>query len=185
MSKTRIKQFVVVGACLVTITLVASALFGAFRFTSVCSRCGAIQDTTEWQIPLTSFTLFSHASDRPSPVSTVLKSSGLVAAHEHQWLFCSGGGNGVTCALGDGRHIRPAVESSGVATAIEASQQFGESQFRDRLLRDLFDPKTSEAVRGLGMSVPANGFPDASAFRDWLSQVTETFDLMVGDDQKR
>jgi hypothetical protein len=185
MSMTRKKRFVVVGVSIAIIALVASALFGAFGFTSVCSRCGAIQDTTEWQIPLTSITLFRHSSEHASAVSTVLTSSGLVAPHEHQWLFCAGAGNGVTCAIGEGRHITPVVQSDGVAAVIAASHRFGETQFRDRLLRALFDPKTSEAVRGLGMSVPTNGFPDASAFHAWLSQETESFDEMVAMYQKR
>lgn len=68
---------------------------------------------------------------------------------------------------------------------IAASQTFGEVQFRDRLLRALFDPKTSEAVRSLGMSVPTNGFPNAPAFRTWVSQETELFNETVAMYQKR
>jgi hypothetical protein len=144
MSMKRKKRFLIVGASVLLIALVASALFGRFGFTSVCSRCGEIRDTTEWQIPLTSVTVFSPSSEHTSPVSTALTTSGIVAAHEHQWLFCQGGGNGVTCAIGEGRHIRPVVQSDAVAAIIAASQRFGETQFRDRLLRALFDPKTSE-----------------------------------------
>ena len=185
MNMTRKKRFLIVTASAAIITLVAAALFGAFSFTSVCSRCGAIRDTTEWQIPMTSITVFSHSSEHASPVSTVLTSNGIIAAHEHQWLFCQGGGNRVTCAIGEGRHIRPVVQSDGVAVVIAASQRFGDARFRDRLLRSLFDPKTSEAVRRLGMSVPTKGFPDAAAFRAWLSQETESFDEMVAMHQKK
>jgi hypothetical protein len=181
----RRKKIAVAFTLVALVMFAASALFGRFGFTSVCSQCGAIRDTTDWQIPLTSVTVFSHSSERGSPVSTVLTSSGIIATHQHQWLFCQGGGNGVTCAIGEGGHVRPVVESDGVAAIISASQRFGELQFRDRLLHALFDPKTSEAVRGLGMSAPTNGFSDATMFRAWLTQETESFDEMVAMYQKR
>jgi len=177
------KKIWVACAILAVVGLAASTLFGRFGFSSVCSRCGAIQDTTEWQIPLTSVTVFKLSSEHASPVSTVLVSSGIVAAHQHKWLFCQGAGNGVRCAIGEGRHIRPAVESDGVAAVIAASQRFGELEFRDRLLRALFDPKTSEVVWGL--NIPTNGFAEASAFRAWLSQETKSFDEIVTMYQKR
>ena len=170
-------------AIFVLVGLTASALFGRFSFTSVCSRCGAIRDTTEWQIPLTSVTLFRLSSEHASAVSTVLASTGIVAGHEHKWLFCQGNGNGVRCAIGEGRHVRPTVESAAVAAVIAASERFAELQFRDRLLRALLDPKTSEAVRGLG--TPTNGFADASAFRAWLAQETESFDATLALGQER
>jgi hypothetical protein len=86
----RRKRITVVLAIVAVVVLAASAIFGRFGFTSVCSQCGAIRDTTEWQIPLTSVTIFSHSSEHASPVSTVLTSSGIIATHQHQWLFCQG-----------------------------------------------------------------------------------------------
>lgn len=177
------KRFAIACTIVAAVGLTVTALFGRFGFTSVCSRCGAIRETTDWQIPLTSLTVFSHSSEHASPVSAVLTSSGIIAVHEHKWLLCQGGGNGVRCAIGEGRHIRPAVQSDGVAAVIAASQRFGELQFRDRVLRALFDPKTAEAVCGL--CTPTNGFVDASAFRLWLSRETESFDDMVAMYQKR
>ena len=174
------------GVAAATLVLLGlAAAFGRFSFTSVCSRCGAIRDTTEWQVPMTRISVFSHSSERASPVSAVLTRSGIVGAHEHQWMFCQGAGNGVSCAIGEGRHIRPGVLSEGAAMVIGASQRFGELEFRDRLLRTLFDPKTSEAVRSLGMRAPTNGFPDASTFQTWLSRESESFDEMVAMCQKQ
>jgi len=91
----------------------------------------------------------------------------------------------VTCAIGEGRHIRPVVQSDGVASVLAAGQRFGEVQFRDRLVRLMFDSKTSEAVRGLGLCAPTNGFTDATEFHTWLSRETEFFDEMVTMYQKR
>jgi hypothetical protein len=182
---TRKKRFVLNSVSVAVISLLAIVFFGAFRFASVCGRCGAIRETTEWQIPLTRLTIFRQSSEHASPVSTVLASEGIIARHEHQWVFCHGGGNGTMCAIGEGRHIRPGVESERIGAVIAASERFGELQFRDRLLSALFNPKTSMVVRGLGVSVPTNGFPDAAAFRTWLSQEAESFDEEVAIYQKR
>jgi len=163
----------------------ACAVLGAFRFSSVCTQCGAIRETTEWQVPLTSITVYRHSSEQATPVSTALVESGIIAQHEHRWLFSQGGGNGIRCAIGEGRHIRPVVQLDGVAVVISASQKFGELQFRDRLLHALYDPKTSEAVRGLGMNAPTNGFADGSFFRAWMTHESESFDENIAMYQKR
>jgi hypothetical protein len=178
-------KIAVASAIAALVVLIASATFGSFGYSSVCGRCGAIRETEEWQIPLTSIAIFRHSSVHASAVSTVLERNGIVSNHDHQWLFSQGGGNGVRCAIGEGRHIRPVVESDGVGAVIAASQRFGEFQFRDRVIHALFNPKTSEAVRGLGMSVATNGFPDASAFRSWLSHKADSFDETVAMYQKR
>ena len=91
----------------------------------------------------------------------------------------------MTCAIGQGRYILPVVQSDGVASVLAAGQRFGDLQFRVRLVRLMFDPKTSEAVRGLGLSAPKNGFTDASEFRAWLGPETKLFEEMVTMYQKR
>lgn len=91
----------------------------------------------------------------------------------------------MTCAIGEGRYIRPVVQSDGVASVLAASQRFGEVQFRDRLVRLMFDSKTSEMVRVLGRSAPTNGFSDASEFRIWLGRETEYFEERVKMYQER
>ena len=91
----------------------------------------------------------------------------------------------MTCALGQGRHIRPVVQSEGVAFILDASKRFGEVQFHARLVRLMFDPKTSNAVHGLGLNTPTNGFSDATEFRSWLGREAEFFEDMVTTYQKR
>jgi hypothetical protein len=179
------KRVALVVAIIGLVSLAVCATVGAFGFSSVCTRCGAIRETTEWQIPLTSINVFQHSSEHATLVSAALVKGGIITKHEHLWLFSQGGGNGIRCALGEGRHIRPVVESEGVATVIAASQKFSELQFRDRLLHAMFDPKTSEAVRRLGMNAPTNGFSDASVFRLWMTQETESFEETVAMHQKR
>lgn len=182
---TRLKRRIAFVIPILALFLICSIFFGAFGFSSICTRCGAIRDTTDWQIPLTSVTLFRTSSERQTPVSAELLRSNVVVKHDHQWLFISGAGNGVTCAIGEGRHIRPVVQSDGVASILDASERFGEVQFRERLVRLMFDPKTSEVVRGLGFSAPTNGFTDAAEFRSWLGRNRDFFEDMVQMYQKR
>ena len=89
----------------------------------------------------------------------------------------------MTCAIGKGSNIQPVVESDRVALILEASQRFGDVQFRDRLVGLMLDPKTSMAVRGL--HAPTNGFPNAVEFRTWLEREREYFEDVVTMYQKR
>ena len=164
--------------------LIVLGLFFPFRFSSVCTHCGVIRNTTEWQVPLTRITLFSKSNELQTPVSTELVHAGIVTKHDHEWLFCNGGGNGVTCAIGSGRLISPTAQSDGVALILAASQRFGEFQFRDRIMRMMFDSKTSGEVYGLGHRVPKNGFTDKQQFLAWIKEVTEYLDEMVAMQQE-
>jgi hypothetical protein len=175
----------VVFICFAIAVLGVSAVYGLFNYSSVCTQCGAMQRTFEWQIPLTSITLLRHSSEHATPASAALVRSGIIMKHEHQWLFCGGYGNGIMCAIGGGRHIAPAVQSEGVGTIISASQQYGELAFCDRILKALLDEKTSENVRMLGMRVPKNGFANRLEFHTWLVQESEWFDEMVALNQKK
>ncbi len=180
----RNSKFPILAGALILV-LVIAALYGAFGSTSVCTKCGAVQQATDWQIPFTSVTVFRYTSVQSTPVSDILVRNGLVPRHDHQWSFCAGGGNGIRCAIGDGSRILPSVESSNAANIISASQQFNEIQFRDRMLLALFDPKTSDTIRQLGMLVPTNGFPDATTFHAWLGENSELFDETVALYKKR
>src|SRR4026208_265162 len=95
----------------ITVPMGFALLFGAFHYSSVCGQCGATRHSTDWHVPLTDITLFHHSSDDQTPLSRCLQTNGLVATHNHNWLFCHGAGNGCRCALGDGRHIESAAKS--------------------------------------------------------------------------
>jgi hypothetical protein len=170
----------IVAVCLATCAI--SAVFGPFCFTSVCTRCGAIQETTEWQIPFTYIALFRVSKEHPTPVSKIIMDGKIAVPHQHKWSFCQGGGNGIRCALGSGDSIRPTVESDDVAVVLGASQRFGENQFRDRLLNALFDPEKSRSVLFLCSDVPTNGFANGEAFHTWIVQETKIFDPLTARD---
>ena len=156
-----------------------SALFGRFNYLAVSDRCGVVRDTCQWQIPLTRLTIFQQSSERETALSHTLLAIRLFQHHEHRWLFVAGGGNGIRCAIGEGRHVFPSAESEGVATLSATTHRFGRTQFRDNLLHAVFDPATSDDVRELGLFVPGNRFVQAADFDAWLTGHREYFDLAV------
>lgn len=166
------------------VMLALSVFLGPFRYATVCTHCGMIRSTTEWQVPFTSITVFRQSTERATPLSTVLMNDGIVAQHDHDWLFCHGGGNGVLCALGRGRHIGSSVESEGVAAMIGTCNTYGELLMRDKILNALFDPDTSSAVKRMAVRFPLNGFSDASSLRDWMDQNREIFAEEIGARKK-
>lgn len=165
---------------LVTFTLIS----GPFGYSSVCDRCGALRRTTNWQLPLTEFTVFSSSTEADTPLSRVLVTNSIVPPHTHHWLFGQGGGNGVRCAIGPGRHIRPAAESDEFAALVLALHQRGQIAFRDRVLRGVFDPDTSHLFRGLSFSSHADTM-SAAEMQGWIAEQSEFLDETVTAYKKR
>jgi len=164
---------------------VIAALYGHYGYVSVCRQCGLLHRTHEWQIPFTRVTLVRNSSDLDTPVYQAMKRAGLAPKHDHQWSFIAGGGNGVTCAIGRGRYIYPSARSDAVARLIQAAGDFGEVQFRDKLVRALFDPDTSVEVWGLGLRAPTNSFTKASDLHEWIAEHIEMFDEGVAARRKK
>ena len=157
-------------AAIVGFTLV----HGVFTFSSVCSRCGGVRRTTEWQIPHTEITLFTYSSEATTPLSQVLMTNNIVPTHNHNWLFAHGGGNGVRCALGDGQGLQSAVNSEDFARMIQALHNHGLLELRTRLLRGVFDPETTFHFRCVGMKINESGITTA----ELQSKVTEELQLI-------
>lgn len=176
MSGIRWKRLAVGMAIAGPVILVLSAIAGRFGSTSVCDRCGAIRETTEWQVPFTRKTLFRHDSVRASAVSAVLTDRGVVPAHQHHWRFGQGSGNGIGCTIGPGDRIGFVAESEDVAALFVAVERFGDLELRDRLFRAVFDEYACVAVWALGRSMPAGGVADADAFRAWFARQAGWFD---------
>lgn len=164
---------------------VIAAFYGHYGYRSVCSQCGLMHWNHEWQIPFTRVTLIRHSSDLDTPVYQALRRAGLVPKHDHQWKFIARGGNGVACAIGRGQHIYPSVTSDAVARLIQAAGDFGEVQFRDKLVRELFNPDTSVEVCSLGVRVPTNGFTQVSELQAWIAEYEELFDEGVAFRRQR
>ena len=179
------QRWIAIGLFAVVATLAAFTLMsGPFGYFSVCDRCGALRRTTNWQIPSTSLTFFTHSTETESALSQVLLTNGIVQPHEHHWLFGHGGGNGVKCAIGTGRHIRPAVDSQEFAGLVLLLHTAGETDFRDRVLRGVFDPDTSHFFRSLSFSAPKP--PTGSTeLRNWIADESQYLDEFVDPYKER
>jgi hypothetical protein len=171
---------IVVLASLVTLTVVS----GPFDYSSVCDRCGALRRTSDWELPFTEFTVFTQSTESESLLSRVLLTNSIVPPHSHHWLFIHGGGRGVKCAIGPGRHIRPAADSEEFAALVLTLHHRGQIAFRDRVLRGVFDPDTSRWFRGAGIGSDAIRMSPAE-MQDWVVEQSEYFDTIVTDYKKR
>jgi hypothetical protein len=149
--------------------LALAAFFGAFGYSSICTNCGAIEHTTEWQLPFTQLTVWRSHSIEATPLSRVVDHRQLALASGHAWIFASGGGNGVTCAIGPGRHIYSAVLSPEVATFIDAMSQYRGTTETRRWLASVLDPNHSMTVEGQirFARIPPAGFTGQAQFDAW------------------
>jgi hypothetical protein len=182
---TKRQRWVAIGVFAVIATVFTFTLItGPFGYSSVCDKCGASRHTTDWQLPLTDLTVFTYSTESDSPLSRVLLTNGIVPAHSHHWLFSVGGGNGVRCAIGPGRHIRPAAGSEEFAAIVLTLHQRGQIDFRDRVLRGVFDPRTSELFWRLGFNAPKTT-TSATEIQGWIAEQSEYLDEMVAAYKKR
>ncbi len=117
-------KFILTGIALVV--ALGAALFGAFRFSSVCGHCGLLRQTTRWQVPCVELTLWeTHAVSR-NDFSDFAGRHGRTADQPHQWLFATGGGNCITCAIGAGRYLWPTIHHSDTRRLLELCFQVDE-----------------------------------------------------------
>jgi hypothetical protein len=155
---------------------------GPYRYSSICRTCGAISRTTQWQIPRAvalgaEISIFSRSSVSQTPVSLSLSTNGIIGHHTHQWVFATGSGNGVRCALGSAHNVRSTVESAEVGQLIAVLEHCGERELRDRVLTNVFDDTTTIAVRRL--RPPKGEFANAKEAHEWLTEQSKVLDEMV------
>ena len=150
---------------------------GNFRSTSVCDLCGAKLASRRYQVPMTSITLGRHDTITPSVLSSVLATRGIITNCSHRFLFATGSGNGVTCAIGDGRHILPAVESTTVAGLVANLADFTSQAEARLVVTNLLQGKVSTHVPTIlaNSGFPASGFTDRDRFFAWWADSKKTF----------
>lgn len=152
--------------------LIAAIVLWPARFCSdsICTQCGAIRYTTEWQFPGQEWTLFQQSSVKATPLSQYVSSSGLAGPHAHVWLFDHGGGNGVRCALGAGEHLLNPVMSSNLVSLLQSAKVYGGQVESQRWLRLALNRDTSSDVLMMAALVPENGFSSEEQYRTWESE---------------
>ena len=151
--------YLTLGACL--------GQFDPFSSSSVCRHCGSMRHSTKYYFPFTSTVVWESHSSVSTPVSEVLMGRGLVPRHEHGWLFCSGGGNGVTCAIGSGRHIRSTVNRSEVADLLAFMAAHDLTNELNTVRLAIFDPQMSWSTAGYSILFTAEEFDHADEFLAW------------------
>jgi len=164
---------------IVLIAAVLVVINGPFRFGyfSVCRECGAVRKTIERQVPLTRLSYWTTHTIEETYLSSAVGRLGLLGAHQHDWLFGAGGGNGVVCALGDGRQIRTNAELYTIARFVEnVSESEGEEAARKWLAYAL-DPKNGHGLRyALSSSrYPPTGCRSPEEYRKWKEQGEKEF----------
>jgi len=113
---------------------------GFFGGREVCTTCGRIMTTSR---------IFWIPSSRieATELSRFYDSyKGHEADHNHTWLFASGGGGSILCAIGRGRHLYSAVKNEKSRVALELIAKNGKGDSVDRWLGRLLDPVTSQAA---------------------------------------
>lgn len=162
-------------AGLALVLLLGLMLRSTFNYVSICTICGGEENSTEWQLPFTEITYWRTHSVIETPLSKAIARTGISGSHEHAWLFAAGSGNGVMCAIGQGRHLFSAVRSEHAAVFLEAVERYQgpvmSREWRDRLL----DPKrSSRATDAIRMSEPPlAGFASHQEFDLWWQQHQE------------
>ena len=99
--------------------------YGLFGSTAVCTQCGRLRSTTEFQVPVVGIPYFWFHTQKPSPLSAVLDEHGIRRGHAHAWKFCTGSGNAVMRAIGPGRYVLGAVHEPRVAAFVRNLIDYG------------------------------------------------------------
>lgn len=163
-----LKRWILLSVGLVGLTL--WVLLGTFRGNYVCAHCGATKSSLDLQIPFTDFTVCTLGSTYSYTFGETLVARGLVDPHPHNWLFCTGLGNGIGCALGRGRYIESRCRPE-TLKFLDDTILFQSKTVAQKWLVLIFEPQNSNVDRV--WEYPLEGMPNLKAYTDWQ---TETFD---------
>jgi hypothetical protein len=73
----------------------------------ICETCAVTRSTVERQVPWMNVTWWTaHTPEEPTLLSQYLAQEARIGDHSHSWIAVRGGGNGVQCALGQGRQTQ-------------------------------------------------------------------------------
>jgi hypothetical protein len=184
-SLTRKQRWLAISLFAAVVTLATlTFVSGPFGYMSVCDRCGALRHTTDWMLPFTEIKIYTHQTESDSPLSRTVLEHAIIQPHAHHWLFANGGGHGVRCAIGPGRHIRPTVEFEDFTRTILMLHNHELTALRDTVLRGGLDPDISHLYRSLSHSAPREPTTTQELQR-WFSAESDYLNEMVAVFKKR
>ncbi|KAF0180066.1 MAG: hypothetical protein FD161_1079 [Limisphaerales bacterium] len=162
----RAAMLLVIGIALSFIALHA----GEFSYYSICQSCGKWRTTRVIGVHAWNWSLLTRHEERDTPLSLLLWKDGIGKPHEHVWLFGQGGGNGVKCAIGHGRHLAGNVNDPTLVQFLADARKFGQGQVASNVLAVAMNPKTSYDARHLVSGYPETGFATRGYFLDWMRE---------------
>lgn len=185
----RLGKSIIIGG-ITCFVFLAVAWWASFYSSSFCTVCGQELSTTEWQVPLTQITYWRWQRLRNTPLSDAISRQSVAGKHEHAWSFAHGGGNGVMCAIGQGRHLVTAALSPDIANFVDAvAIHQGRSVARAWVAMLLAPDQSMRVSTVIRMAdVPASGFADREQFQRWWQEHRTYFatllDRVPGETQR-
>jgi hypothetical protein len=134
---------------------------GFFSSVSVCSVCGAERYSTDW------LWVFPVQRVKQTPLSDYVRREGIQTSHEHKWLFGSGGGAGVKCAIGDGRHLFRIIRDADFQSFLAAVEKYRGVQEAKVWLSIGLDPKRVNDV-SICFHPDGDAVKDQAGFDRWF-----------------
>jgi hypothetical protein len=179
MQRHRIPRWIAYGAlCAIALGTCKYVLGGGFfQWTSFCSISGAERQSTRllWIIPW-------HKTFA-TQLSAFATREGLVGAHPHDWLFAAGGGSGVRCAIGQGRHLIGVVRDDQYCSFLRALRDYRGVDGATAWLHRGLDPAQSIDVVST-FRATGSEFGDRDSFDRWFDQQTEVWKLFHPEDHQ-
>lgn len=160
-NKARAAVYSLLGlTCLALLTFVLRG--GFFSWVSVCKICGAERSSTKvlWVYPLHQV--------KQSPLSEFVAREQLIGQHQHDWLFGAGGGAGVGCAIGNGRHLFGIIRNDEFPLFLAAVARYrSKDEARLWLARGL-DPEQTRDV-SFCFGPKESDVADKTSFDQWFA----------------
>jgi hypothetical protein len=87
-------------------------------------------------------------------------------AHEHEWLFGSGGGGPIMCALGAGSALYPVLDNERLPVTLERLREHAGEAVAEEWRRRLLDPRNSSTASAALGWLGNEGVPFADAYKN-------------------
>lgn len=169
----------IIAGLTVLAALCAGVLYGKFDYSELCAVCGRARDVVEWQVPATQGSFYTLREERPTTLSGMLERRQLVEAHDHQWQFVRGTGNGQTIVLGAGHPISWSLLSPHMGPFMEQIFQLTDRSTTLRLLNQLRDPTYSRLCHAMAAAASGRTFKDRTELENWQRDFETEHALMV------
>lgn len=156
--------------CIISILMVFFP--SLFSYSSICSECGLIRETTEYHFPFTEIVIYKKAEYEDTTVSSILKKYNIKKCHNHNWLFEHGGGKSIlgrSTASGTGMYLRNIVNKEHIGQFLEDLIQYTDPDTVKKWLNLLFTYGIGNKIEIMihYLEFPKNGFADTNSFDRW------------------